>query len=136
MTILEYYEGLAAAKRANASHTGTESQAMTPERLRYMYGSYVLAKRKKKGANKGYKETYVWQWSDYRGYMDKLRELFPTEYALMLCREERNDLMSDRWWDVDGYRAEHIRAYRDRIKEIRITYGLPKSAVSEFMSVG
>lgn len=134
MTILDYYEGIAAAKRAAVTESN-DFVAMTPERLRYRYGSYVLASRKKKGANKGYKETYAWQWTDYRGYMNALRELFPTEYALQLCREEHADLMTDMWWNVPSYRDVHIREYRDRIKAIRMEFGLSKSAVAEFMRV-
>lgn len=129
----------AVGRKANRLHKNKANQhaelPQTIERLRYRYGSYVVASRKHMGAGRGVKEYYAWQWRDYRGYMNELRELFPTEYALQLCRDEHSDLMSDMWWDVDGYRAEHIRAYRDRIKEIRLNYGLSKSRVAEFMRV-
>lgn len=136
MTTLEYYEGLAAAKRAAMPERGAQPLPMTPDRLRYMYGGYVLASRKKKGAGKGYKETYRWQWHDYKGYRNALREQFPREYGLMCCREERECFTADTWWDTPDYRDEAIRDYRDRVKAIRLEYGLTKSEVSEFMRVG
>lgn len=128
--------GLDAAKRA-ANPTGDEYPLpMTKDGLAYEYGSYVLASRKKKGAGKGNKETYRWQWRDYRGYRNALRELFPREYGLMCCREEQSDFACDTWWNVPDYRDEAIRDYRGRVKAIRLEYGLTKSEVSEFMRVG
>lgn len=136
MTLLDYYEGIAEAKRATASEPDADFRGMTPERLRFRYGSYEVVSRKKKGAGKGYKETYGWVWRDWRGYMSALRELFPSHYAIQLCREEYSDLTGDLWWDVPGYRGEHLRAYRSRITAIRKEYGLRSADVAEFMRVG
>lgn len=134
MTILEFYEGLAAEKR-QARPTSPCGIECTPDRLRYEFGGYELASRKKKGAGKGYKECHEWRWRDRAGYMAALRERFPREYAIRLCRDEREELLADRWWDFGEYRAEHVRAYRERIKAIRLEHGLSKSDVEEFMRV-
>lgn len=126
----------ATERKASRLHKSkAELPPTTAYALAYRYGSYVLASRKKKGAGKGYKENYKWVWRDYRSYMNELRELFPREYAIRLCRDERDELLADRWWDGGDYRAEHIRAYRERIKAIRLSHGLSKSEVSEFMRV-
>lgn len=107
----------------------------TASSLRLRFGGYVLASRKKKGAGKGYKETYEWRWRDYKGYMAALRELSPTDYALRLCRDERECLLCDRWWDTPDYRGERLREYRSRITAIRKEHGLTSSEVAEFMRV-
>ena len=99
----------------------------------------VRSKRKKKGKNKGYKYTYTTVWSGRvsRGeYASILRENDPREYGFFLCKLERFDFTEDRWWDTPSYREEAIRSYRDKIKSIRMLYGLSKSEVAEFMRVG
>lgn len=95
-------------------------------------------KRKKKGAEKGYKNTYTLVWSGAmtrREYLDRLAEIDRRECGVFLCRLEAEDFRGDRFWDIDGYREEAIRAYRERIKQIRLTYGLSKSEVADFMRV-
>lgn len=135
MTLLDYYEGMAAMKRTAMSEP-SEFRPITPERLRYRYGSYEVISRKKKGAGKGYKENFGWRWRDRKGYMNELRELFPQEYALELCRDELAGLMADMWWNIPAYREQAVREHRERIKAIRLEYGLSKNAVAEFMRVG
>lgn len=99
----------------------------------------VRESRKKKGAGKGYKVSYDRVWTDGanpRQYLDELSQVDAAACGVLLCRAEFADMVSDRWWDVPSYRDEAIRDYRDRIKGIRLRYGLTKSAVAEFMRVG
>lgn len=98
----------------------------------------IRTTKKKKGANKGYKYTYESVWSGAitrREYLNRLEEIDRRECGLFLCRLERNDFTDDRYWDVPGYRDEAIKTYRERIKSIRLRYGLSQSEVSEFMRV-
>lgn len=98
----------------------------------------IHTKRKSKGAGKGYKNTYEKVWSDRmtrREYLNRLEEIDPRACGLFLCRVEHDDFTSDRYWDVPDYRDEAIRSYRDKIKSIRLQYGLSKSEVSGFMRV-
>lgn len=99
-------------------------------------GYYVLkTTRKKKGANKGYKETHTLIWNENRKRSDYLAGLCPKERGLWLCMVEYHELCEDRWWDTPTYRATHLQSYRRRITEIRKTYGLTSAEVSEFMRV-
>ena len=70
-----------------------------------------------------------------RDYLKELEAIDRKGCGLFLCRIEQNDMNDDRWWDVPDYRDEAIRSYRERIKGIRMNYGLSKSEVSEFMRV-
>lgn len=139
MTTLEYYEGLAAAKRAvtNCGCIETnESQGTTPDELKRKYIHYVEAGRKKKGAGKGYKVNYRREWTNYAQYLRELRELSPRHYGLELCQNLYNDMNTDRYWDVDSYRGEALKSYRSRITSIRKEYGLTSTEVQQFMRVG
>lgn len=133
MTILEFYEGLDAAKR-------TERAKDEPVRScrvsRYDFGGYVEVSRKKKGTDKSYKVKYEWRWSDRKGYCEALRRTNPTEYGLMLCREELGGMNCDKWWDTPSYRRTAIKDYRGRIAAIRKEYGLSYESVKEFYNVG
>lgn len=98
----------------------------------------IRTEKKKKGANKGYKYTYTKVWSDRmtrREYLNHYAEIDPHGCGLFLCRLEQNEMNDDRYWDVPSYRDEAIKSYRERIKSIRMRYGLSKSEVSEFMRV-
>lgn len=97
------------------------------------YGSYVVASRKKKGAGKGYKTTYRWEWRDYRGWRKELAESRPKEYALLLCSEELATFEDDtmRWND----RRAQANDYRRAIAKIRKEYGLTSNDVARFMRV-
>ena len=98
----------------------------------------IRTTKKKKGANKGYKYTYVTVWSGAMTraeYISKLAEIDRKECGLFLCKVEQNEMVSDRWWEGTTYETEAIRAYRDRIKSIRVQYGLSKSDVSDYMRV-
>lgn len=98
----------------------------------------IHTKAKKKGAGKGYKYTHTTVWSDRitrREYLNRLEEIDRRECGLFLCKVERDDFNGDRYWDVPDYREQAIRSYRERIKTIRMQYGLSKSEVSEFMRV-
>lgn len=130
-----YHAAIADVKEDAANYTLEECRDITPGTLRYQFGSYVHAAWKHRGGGKEKKEYFKWQWTDYAGYKNALRELLPREYALLRCREEKSDLTSDRWWDVEGYRDEHIRDYRERIKELRLTYGLTRAEVAPYMRV-
>lgn len=95
--------------------------------------------RKKKGAGKGYKITYAVVWREGvkpRDYLNEFAEIDRKGCGLFLCKIEMEDFTTDRYWDVPDYRDEAIRAYRDRIKAIRLSHGLSKSEVTEFMRVG
>lgn len=94
--------------------------------------------KKAKGTNKGYKYTHTIVWSGAmtrKEYLDKYAEIDRHGCGIFLCKIEQDDFTTDRWWDVPSYRDEAIRDYRDRIKSIRLNYGLTKSEVSEFMRV-
>lgn len=94
--------------------------------------------KKKKGANKGYKLIHAVVWSgaiSRKAYIEKLNEIDPKECGVFLCRAEYYDFTDCRWWDTPDYRDEAIREYRDRIKAIRLKYGLSKSEVASFMRV-
>lgn len=138
MTILDYYEGIAAAKRTELSAEGTSGRTMSRRELDgAAYATH--ASKKKKGVDKGYKYTYTTVWSgtmSQREYLDKLNEIDPRTCGLFLCEVEQSVFTSDRYWDVPSYRDEAIRHYRDRIKAIRLKHGLSKSDVTEFMRVG
>lgn len=98
----------------------------------------IKAKKKKKGANKGYKYTYKSVWSGRitrREYLDRYEEIDRKECGLFLCRMESADFSDDRWWEGTAYEAEAIKGYRERIKGIRMQYGLSKSEVAGFMRV-
>ena len=98
----------------------------------------IHTKRKKKGAGKGYKNTYTKVWSGamtMREYLTYWAEFDPKGCGLWLCYVEHREWMEDRWWDYPEGRDKNIRGYRDRIKDIRQKYGLSKSEVSEFMRV-
>lgn len=109
--------------------------------LRELDAKYFTLKesRKKKGAGKGYKVSYARVWADGatpRRYLSELAEADSRACGLLLCKSEQMDMQEDRWWDVPTYRDEAIRTYRDRIKAIRLNYGLSKSEVAVFMRVG
>lgn len=96
------------------------------------------ATKKKKGAGKGYKYTYTKVWSDRMTraeYLNRLAGIDRRQCGLFLCKVELNELTGDRWWDVPGYRAAHLKAYRSRITSIRKEYGLTSTEVSGFMRV-
>ena len=98
----------------------------------------IHTQKKKKGAGKGYKYTYETVWSGRitrKEYLNQLEEIDPKECGLFLCKVEHADFTEDRFWDMPGYRDEAIRNYRERIKAIRLNYGLSKSEVSKFMRV-
>ena len=101
--------------------------------------AYVTKARKKfKGAGKGVKYFYRTEWSGAmtrREYLTRLEEIDAKECGLFLCRLEQTEMHDDRWWDMPTYRDEAIKAYRGRIKAIRLRYGLSQSEVSEFMRV-
>lgn len=91
-----------------------------------------------KGVKIGYKAFHKKVWSDRmtrREYLNRLEDIDRRECGLFLCRLERNEFNDDRYWDVPDYREEAIKSYRERIKAIRLNYGLSKSEVSEFMRV-
>lgn len=95
--------------------------------------------RKKKGAGKGYKVTYSMVWREGMRPCDYLNELAETDRTAagrLLCNAEFTDLMTDQWWNVPSYRAEHLRQYRSRITAIRKRYGMKSADVAEFMKVG
>lgn len=99
----------------------------------------IHTQKKKKGANKGYKYTYTKVWSGAMTraeYLSKLADIDRRECGLFLCKVEWNDFKEDRWWDVPSYRDEAVKSYRERIKAIRMQYGLSKSDVARFMRVG
>lgn len=108
---------------------------MTKFKLRYKYGSYVHKSWKHMGAGKETKEYFKWKWDNFAGYLNELRDLSPRDYALTLLEIERKDFTDDRWWDVPDYRKEAIKNYRERVKSIRLKYGLSKSDVACFMRV-
>lgn len=94
--------------------------------------------KKKKGAGKGYKYTYESVWSDAmtrREYLTRLEEIDRKECGLFLCRLEHTEFTDDRYWNIPDYRDEAIKSYRERIKAIRMRYGLSKSEVSDYMRV-
>lgn len=98
----------------------------------------IRTTKKKKGANKGYKYTYESVWSGAitrREYLNRLEEIDRKECGLFLCRLEHTEFTDDGWWRGTDYEAEAIKAYRGRIKAIRLKYGLSQSEVSEFMRV-
>ena len=128
-----YYEGLAAAKRAIATTEATEPR-ITMQSLKLRYGHYT-EQRKKKCADKGYKVTHKWHWDNYAGYLNDLRRYFPKQYGLTLCQEAQNDFTTDRYWDVATDREEAIKSYRALIKGYQSTYGLTRSEVKRFMIV-
>lgn len=70
-----------------------------------------------------------------RAYLNELEAIDRKECGLLLCRIEFSDMNDDRWWDVPDYRDEAIREYRERIRGIRMNYGLSKSEVAGFMRV-
>lgn len=135
MTILEYYEGMAAIKRMNHVDELHQEAPLTVDELRNRYGSYVLVSRKKRGAGKGYKEKYEWRWRDRKSYLAELRRLFPKEYGLHLCKEEKECLVTETWWNTPNYREAHIKEYRNTIKAISKEYGLSRKDTAEFMRV-
>lgn len=135
MTILQFYEGLDAAKRRDALCTESEPERITPESLRRRYGGYVATHTKSKGRGKGHKTTYEWRWSDRKAYCAAMAELFPKEYGLMLCREANELLNEDRWWDTPNYRNEHLADYRREITKIRKEYGLTSDEVRRYMRI-
>lgn len=94
--------------------------------------------RKKKGAGKGYKVSYTKVWREGVkpcDYLNELNSIDRTACGILLCRIEFDDLIADMWWDVPGYRGEHLKAYRSRITAIRKQYGLRSADVAEFMRV-
>lgn len=98
----------------------------------------VKAKKKKKGADKGHKYTYTSVWSgrvSHAEYLNRLEDIDRKECGLFLCRLEHTEFTDDDWWRGTDYEAEAVKSYRERIKGIRMRYGLTKSEVSEFMRV-
>lgn len=98
----------------------------------------VRARRKKKGADKGYKYTYTTVWSGEMTraeYLNRLVGIDRRQCGLFLCRLELNELTGDRWWDVPSYRAAHLKGYRSKITAIRKEYGLTSTEVRGFMRV-
>ena len=94
--------------------------------------------KKKKGANKGYKYSYERVGSGAMSraeYLKRLAEIDRKECGLFLCGVERFNFTEDKWWDIPSYRDEAIKSYRERIKGIRMQYGLSKSDVTKFMRV-
>lgn len=98
----------------------------------------IRTTKKKKGAGKGYKYTYESVWSGAitrREYLNRMEDIDRRECGLFLCKLEQSDFTDDRYWDVPDYRDEAIKSYRERIKSIRLKYGLSKSEVSDYMRV-
>lgn len=135
MSPQEYWAGYDLMKQGRAVSTSAESVPTIGE-LMNRYGGYVEASRKKKGANKGYKITYQWEWRNYAAYEKELEKYYPKEYALTQLRELKNFLLCDMWWNTPDYRAIHLREYRSEVTTIRKKYGLTSAEVSEFMRVG
>lgn len=131
MTILEYYEGLYAAKQ----RVKNEEPAVKRTVSRFDYGMYVAVSRKKKGNGKGYKVRYEWQWHDRKSYCEALRANNPTEYGLLMCRIEFDVMTNDNWWNTPNYRKTALKEYRARIAAIRKEYGLDYELVKQFYAV-
>lgn len=110
---------------------------MIPKELSKKY--YVTKTRvKHMGKNKNDKKFYSIEWNEAmtrRDFIMEYGEADPKGCGLFLCKVERNDFADDRWWDIPGYRDEAISTYRERIKAIRVRYGLTKSEVAQFMTV-
>lgn len=90
------------------------------------------------GRNKPDKKFYSMEWNPEttrRDFVDEYAKTDPKGCGLFLCKVEWNDFTGDRWWDAPGYRDRAVRNYRDRIKAIRMSYGLSKSDVAGFMRV-
>lgn len=100
------------------------------EELRKSYGRYVVSDRDKYGHPR-----YKWVWDDFVGYLRELRRVSPRDYGIAMLHIEHKEFLSDRYWDVDGYREEAIRDYRKRLDDIRMTYGLTLKEVHPFRSV-
>lgn len=100
------------------------------DELRNRYGHWEVSYYDKHD-----RPRYNWVWSDYVGYMRGLREVSPRKYGMMLIRIERKDFLTDRYWDIDGYRDAAIKEYRERINGIRLRYGLSQSEVQPYKRV-
>lgn len=125
MTTLEYYEGLAAAKRAmSVPESFRREPKVCPYRITL----------KKKGAGKGYKEIVTLK-SDV-DYLRELSEVEPKRYALELCRIEMAELHEMIRICGESNRKQTIRDYRGKIASIRKDYGLTYDEVAEFYKVG
>lgn len=98
--------------------------------LRKNYGHYIVADHDRFGHPR-----YKWVWTDFTGYLRELKRVSPRDYGIALLHVERRDFLSDRYWDVDGYREDAIRDYRNRLNEIRLNYGLSQKDVQPFKSV-
>ena len=98
----------------------------------------VRTTKKKKGADHGYKFTYEKVWSGVMTrseYLTRLEAIDARACGLFLCDIEHREMLEDRYWDTEDYRAEAIRAYREKITAFRRRYGLTKSEVARFMRV-
>lgn len=136
MTTLEFYEGLAAAKRAAANELCEEARTSAPESLHYQYGSYILVGHKKKGAGKGYKNVYAFEFDDEQGYYDRLRELDPSYYAIVRINRLYGEIMAEMPRITDeAKRRKYLSVYRRRVTAIRKEYGLRSCDVAEYMRV-
>lgn len=98
--------------------------------LRKNYGRYVVNDYDKHGHPR-----YKWVWNDFAGYLRELKRISPKDYGIALLYIERREFLSDRYWDVDGYREDAIRNYRNRLNRIRMDYGLSQKDVQPFKSV-
>lgn len=95
--------------------------------------------RHTRGADKGDKVRCERVWRDNvtpAQYLNELAGADSLACGRLLCEVEKSDLLTDRWWDVPGYRVEHLTMYRRRITEIRKRYGMTSKDVAEFMRVG
>lgn len=128
--------GLAAAKRAALRERGEHPLPMTKERLAYEYGGYVVASKKKKGADKGYKNVYAFEFDDEQGYYDRLRELDPSYYAIVRINRLYGEIMAELPRITDeAKRRKYLSVYRRRVTAIRKEYGLRSCDVAEYMRV-
>jgi hypothetical protein len=126
MTILEYYEGLAAIKRSQVS----ECEETPQDELRELQKRYFAwtASLKSKGAGRTtkvcrYQLRPNMDWSDY---LHELHQKFPYEYALTLC----NNLLASY---EDGVISK--AQYRKRLAQIKANNGLSSKDIKPFTAV-
>lgn len=110
---------------------------MTPNYLREKYYLCKVSSHSKgaKGGKKVKVEVIFDESKRRRDFLNEFEEADAKACGLFLCKVEWHDMTEDRWWDVETCRADAVRAYRDRIKGLRLKYGLSKSEVEDFMRV-
>lgn len=95
-------------------------------------------REKKKGAGKGKKSFYTWEFlpgCNISTYLKELKDVNPRQYALNLIFIEFEDMKNDRWWDTPEYRSKAIKVYKSYINKIKNEYGLSFEDVKEFYNL-